>query len=45
MKMKAIVLIILLAGLSSCSSIPVERTNHCACTWEALPAQTEGTLS
>lgn len=45
MRMKAIVLLFLLGGLSSCQSIPAERTNNCACAWEALPSQPEGSVS
>lgn len=45
MRMKAIFLVIVLGGLSSCQSIPAERTNNCACAWEALPTHSEGTLS
>lgn len=45
MKTTAIVLVILLGGLSGCQSIPAERKNNCACNWEALPTITGGNLS
>ncbi len=43
MKLRVVVLMIVLGGLSACQSVPAERKNNCACNWEALT--TQGTFS
>jgi hypothetical protein len=45
MRITVIALLLLLGTLSACQSIPAERTNNCACMWEALPNLPEGDLS
>lgn len=45
MRMTAIVVAILLSGVSACQSIPAERKNNCACGWEALSTLPEGYLT
>ena len=44
MKFSVIALAVLLGGLSACQSIPAERTNNCACAWEALPMPSQGSF-
>jgi hypothetical protein len=38
MKIFRILLVVLLAGLASCQTIPVERTNNCTCAWQKMNA-------
>ncbi len=41
MKIFKLTLIFLFVALTSCQSIPVERTSKCACNWKAINHQTD----
>ncbi|MBX4967726.1 MULTISPECIES: lipoprotein [Rhizobium] len=40
---RLLLILLLLATLSSCQSVPAERKNHCACLWEGAIGLPEGT--